>query len=144
MAGGADPENRGPMRWDLVRDDNPELAWTRQLIGLRKARRALRIGDFRLVDSDHLLAFERFTDRPLETVVVLANPSGAAVTERVMIGNAGLMDDTPLVDLLGPDGAPPAGVVGAAFLTVTVPPETVMALMPRERALGGYSRYKRV
>jgi glycosidase len=144
MTGGADPENRGPMRWDLVRDDNPELAWTRQLIGLRKAQRALRVGDFRLVDSDHLLAFERFTERPLETVVVLANPSGAAVTERVMIGNAGLMDDTPLVDLLGPDGAPPVGVVGAAFLTVTVPPETVMALMPRERALGGYSRYKRV
>ena len=25
MTGGSDPENRGPMRWDLVRDDNPEL-----------------------------------------------------------------------------------------------------------------------
>ncbi|MFN7694286.1 MAG: alpha-amylase family glycosyl hydrolase, partial [Burkholderiales bacterium] len=29
MTGGADPENRGPMRWDLVRDDNPEMVWTK-------------------------------------------------------------------------------------------------------------------
>jgi glycosidase len=144
MTGGPDPENRGPMRWDLVRDDNPELAWMRQLIRLRKAHRALRIGDFRLVDSDHLLAFERVTERPLETVIILANPSATAVTERVMIANAGLMDDTPLMDLLSPADAPPAGVVGAAFVMVTVPPETVLVLMPRERTLGGYSRYKRV
>jgi cyclomaltodextrinase len=42
MTGGADPENRGPMRWDLLRDDHPELAWMRQLIALRKQHRALR------------------------------------------------------------------------------------------------------
>ena len=97
MAGGGDPENRGPMRWDLVRADNPELVWIKQLIGMRKQHRALRIGNFRLVESDRLLAFERYTERALETVVVLANPSGAAITERVMIANAGLMDDTPMV-----------------------------------------------
>jgi hypothetical protein len=49
-----------------------------------------------------------------------------------------------LIDLLSPADAPPAGVVGAALVTVTVPPETVLVLMPRERTLGGYSRYKRV
>jgi hypothetical protein len=54
MTGGADPENRGPMRWDLVRDDNAELAWVRQLIALRKAHRALRVGDFRLIESQRL------------------------------------------------------------------------------------------
>jgi glycosidase len=144
MTGGADPANRGPMRWDLLRADNPELVWMNQLIQLRKQNRALRIGDFRLVDSDHLLAFERYTDRALETVVVLANPSDAVVTERVMISNAGLMDATPMVDLLAPPDAPPIGTVSAAFLSVTVPPETVFVLAPREQALGGYSRYKRV
>lgn len=144
MTGGADPENRGPMRWDLVRADNPELAWIRLLIGLRKQHRALRIGNFRLVESDRMLAFERYTERPLETVVVLVNPSDAAVTERVMIANAGLMDDTPMVDLLGPADASPAGTVGAAFMTATVPAETALILMPRERSLGGYTRYKRV
>lgn len=144
MTGGDDPENRGPMRWDLVRDDNPELAWMRRLIQLRRENRALRIGDFRLVESDQLLAFERYTDRALDTVIVLANPSGAAVAERVMVANAGLMDATPLVDLLGPADAPAVGALEAACLTVTVPPETALVLQPREQPMGGYSRYKRV
>lgn len=144
MLGGADPENRGPMRWDLVRADNPELVWIKQLIEMRKQHRALRIGNFRLVESERLLAFERYTDRALETVVVLANPSDVAITDRVMIANAGLMDDTPMFDLLSPAETPPAGTVGAALLTVTVPAETVLILMPRERLLGGYSRYKRI
>lgn len=130
------------MRWDLVRADNPELMWIKQLIAMRKQNRALRIGNFRLVDSERLLAFERYTDRALETVVVLANPSDAAVTDRVMIANADLMDDTPMVDLLSPAETPAAGVVGAALMTVTVPAETVLILTPRERSLGGYTRYK--
>ena len=144
MTGGGDPENRGPMRWDLVHDDNPELVWIKKLIALRKAHRALRIGNFRLVESDKLLAFERYTDRALETVTVLANPSSAPVTERMMIANAGLMDDTPMTDGLSPADTPSVCTVGAGFMTVTVPAQTVMALMPRERSLGGYSRYKRI
>ncbi|MEF2279480.1 glycoside hydrolase family 13 protein [Deinococcus sp. YIM 134068] len=144
MVGGADPENRAPMRWDLVHADNPELVWIKGLIGMRKQHRALRIGEFRLVESDRFLAFERYTERALETVVVVANPSGAALTDRVLIANAGLMDGTPMVDLLSPVNGPPAGTVDAACLTVTVPAETVMVLMPREQALGGYSRYKRI
>src|SRR6266508_3111420 len=132
------------MRWDLVRSDNPELVWIKQLIEMRKQYRALRIGNFRLVDSDRLLAFERYTERALETVVVLANPSGAAITERVMIANAGLMDDTPMMDVLGSTDAPPTGTIESACMTVTVPAETVLIVMPRERLRGGYSRYKRV
>jgi hypothetical protein len=142
MLGGDDPENRGPMRWDLVRPDNPELMWIKQLIAIRKQNRALRVGNFRLVDSERLLAFERYTDRALETVVILVNPSDAAITERVMIANAGLMDDTPMIDLLSPADTPPVGMVGAALMTVTVPAETIFVLVPRERSLGGYTRYK--
>jgi glycosidase len=144
MIGGGDPENRGPMRWDLVRDDNAEFMWIKQLIGMRKQHRALRIGNFRLVGSERLLAFVRYTDRALDTVVVLANPSRAAVTERIMIANAGLMDATPMVDLLNPADAPAISTVESAMMTVTVPPETAMVLMPREPARGGYSRYKRI
>jgi glycosidase len=144
MTGGADPENRGPMRWDLVRDDNPELAWIKKLIALRKQHRALRVGNFRLVESERLLAFERITDRVLDTVVVLANPSGTAITERVMIANAALMDYTPMFDVLAPADTPFVCIVDAALITVNVPSETVLVLMPGEYALGGYSRYKRV
>ena len=144
MTGGADPENRGPMRWDLVNEDNPELVWIRKLIAIHRQHRALRVGNFRLVESDRLLAFERYTDRALETVLVLANPSGTVITEQVMIANAGLMDYLPMVDILAPADAPAVGRIDAGFLAVTSPPETVFVLQPRELSLGGYSRYKRV
>lgn len=144
MIGGSDPENRGPMRWDLVREDNPEFIWMKKLIALRQQHRALRVGNFRLVESGRLLAFERYTDRALETIVVLANPSGTTVTERVLIANASLMDDTPMVDLLAPADTPSVYNIQAALITVTMHPETVLVLKPRERSLGGYSRYKRV
>lgn len=144
MTGGEDPENRGPMRWDQVNADNPELAWIKTLIALRKTQRALRVGDFRLVESERLLAFERHTERALDTVVVLVNPASVAVTDRLMVANADLMDDTPMIDVLGPVDAPPVTTFGAAFMTVTVPPETAYVLVPREKPRGGYSRYKRV
>jgi glycosidase len=144
MAGGADPENRGPMRWDLVRDDNPELVWMRQLIALRKAHRALRIGDFRLAEAQRLLAFERHTDRALDTCLVVVNPGDTTVRETLLVANASLMDDTPLVDLLGPPGAKPVTGFGAGVVNVAVPPRTVMVLKPVPKALGGYSRYKNV
>lgn len=144
MMGGSDPENRGPMRWDLVRDDNPELAWIKKLVALRKQHRALRVGNFRLVESDRLLAFERYTDRALETIVVLVNPAGTTITEQVLIANESLMDDTPLIDALAPIDFPSVCTVQAAFITVSMPPESVLILAPRERSLGGYSRYKRV
>jgi len=66
MTGEIDPEMRAPMRWDLVNDGNETLAWTRKLIDLRKQHRALRVGDFSLVTSGKLLAFERFTESVLQ------------------------------------------------------------------------------
>ena len=144
MTGGGDPENRGPMRWDLVRADNPELAWIKALIALRKENRALRIGNFRLIEAERILAFERYTERALETIVVLANPSDAPVVERIMLANANLMDTTPMVNLLSATGPAGGMAIEAAFMTVSIPPKTVYVLKPREEPLGGYSRYKRV
>ena len=63
-----------------MRADNPEFVWIKQLIALRKQHRALLIGNFRLLESERVLAFERYTDRALETVVVLANPADTAIT----------------------------------------------------------------
>jgi glycosidase len=143
MTGGPDPENRSPMRWDLMKADNPEMAWMKQLIALRKSHRALRVGDFRLVESENLFAFERYTDRVLETVVVLTNPTDHVVTERVMIANAHLMDGTPMVDVFNAEGKA-VTTIGSGFTTVAVPPKTALVLQPKEPNLGGYSRYKRV
>lgn len=144
MTGGADPENRGPMRWDLVRDDHPEFVWVRRLIELRKAHRALRVGDFRLIEAQQLLAFERHTDRVLDSRIVVANPGDASVRERLLVPQAFLMDDTPMVDVLGLVPSPAPVSFGPGFITVELPPQGVVVLQPQPKALGGYSRYKRV
>ncbi|MBL8306656.1 MAG: glycoside hydrolase family 13 protein [Rubrivivax sp.] len=143
MEGGADPEMRAPMRWDLVTPDNQALAWTKQLIAMRRSHRALRVGDYRPVSANRLLAFERHTDRAADTVIVVANPSDQTLTETLMVGNSKMMDNTRLVDLLAPDSREDLRL-WAALLDITVPPKTVRVLSPVTAPLGGYTNYKRV
>jgi glycosidase len=140
MTGGDDPEMRAPMRWDLVDAGHPELAWTKQLVAWRAQHRALRIGDYRPITAQQLLAFERHTDRALDTVVVLANPSEQPVTETVMPANSKLMNNWHLVSL---DGSTRVKI-GAGLLTVTLPPHGTLVLKPEASPGGGYSAYKRV
>ena len=102
------------------------------------------MGDFRLIDAQRLYAFERHTDRALETLLVVANPSDAPVRERLLVANPHLMDDTPMVDVLGLVASPPPTSFGAGFVTVEVPPPGVLVLQPRPKERGGYNRYKRV
>ena len=63
-----------------------------------------------------------------------------------MVPEAFLMDDTPMVDVLGlvPAAALPAMRFGPGFVTVELPPHGVVVLQPQPAALGGYNRYKRV
>lgn len=143
MTGGGDPENRNPMRWDWVSADHPEMVWMKKLITIHQQNKALRVGNFRRIESEKLFAFERYTHKTLDTRLVLANPSLSPVTERILVANAGLMDDTPLVDLFGNDPQKHVTTMGPGLITVTVPPQSVMVLKPVERDLGGYSRYKR-
>ena len=141
MTGGEDPEMRAPMRWDLVSAGHPMLAWTRRLVALRRDHRALRIGDYRPVTAQRLLAFERHTDRAADTVIVLANPGAAEVTETVMPANSSLMDTQALVDQLG---GQPRQKLRSGLLDVTLPPGGFMVLTPELSPGGGYSAYKRV
>ena len=140
LTGRDDPEMRGPMRWDRVEQGHPQLPWTRQLVALRR-QRALKVGDHRPVTSRELLAFERHTDRVLETIIVVANPTPCEVTDLLLVANSLLMDGTPLVDLLGQ--VPPV-VLRSALLPLTVPPHTVLVLKPQPQRDDGYSPYKRV
>lgn len=142
MAGGGDPEMRAPMRWDRVAAGHPALAWTKQLIAMRRAHRALRVGDFRPVTSDKLLAFERFTDRVRDTVVVLVNPSAQDISETVLVANSKLMNPFRMIDLL-PTAAAPVNIT-ASLLDVTVPAKSFRVLVPEMELGGGYSSYKRV
>ncbi|HBP22557.1 MAG TPA: hypothetical protein DEA08_32855, partial [Planctomycetes bacterium] len=81
MEGGPDPEMRGPMDWERAVPGEPEFDRLRELLAIRRERRALRIGDFVRLDSESLLAFARKTDRVSESVFVIANPSAETVRE---------------------------------------------------------------
>lgn len=142
MTGGDDPQMRAPMCWQALDDDNPDWRWTRQLIALRRQHRALRIGDFRLLVADRLLAFERYTDRIEDAVLVFVNPGLAPVQESVLVPDSKLMSAAPLRNLLAPErGHPPAM---AAMIDVELPPGGLLLLQPHTQPVQGYTTYKRV
>ena len=141
MEGGDDPEMRGPMAWDRVAARHPTLDWTKQLIAVRKQHRALRVGDYRRIEAQNLIAFERYTDRAADTVLVFANPSERPVQELVLVGNSKLMDGTQFIDLLQSGSSPS---MSSALLTVKLPPKGFLLLRPQTAELQGYTNYKRV
>jgi len=140
MKGGDDPEMRGPMRWDLVSDSNAELAWMRRLIALRRGNRALRIGDFRLLESEGVFAFLRRTDRVAETTIVVANASSRAVTDVLPLRDSKVMNWGWLQDELS-DARVQAR---SGLLRVEMPPHSVWVLRPQMGAAGGHNPYKRI
>jgi cyclomaltodextrinase len=147
MAGGDDPEMRAPMRWDLIKADNPVLNWNRRLIALHQDNRALRVGNYRAITAAKLIGFERYTDRAADTVVVLLNPSDHPVTDTVLVANSKLMDGTRMLNLLADrsDPATPAAVgLGAALMHLTLPAHGFAVLKPDVAPPGGYTNYKRV
>ncbi len=140
MAGGDDPEQRAPMRWDLVREDNEAYAFTRRLIAMHNDCPSLRIGDYRALDSTSALAFMRTTDSPRDTAIVLANAGEEPLREVLMVRDPGIMSYTRLRDELS--GA--EFTVMAATLDITIPPRTVHVLRPVIEHTIEYSPYKRV
>jgi glycosidase len=140
MTGAGDPEMRSPMRWDLVEKQEPTLAWTKQLIQLRKQHRALRVGNLRAIATEKLFAFERYTDKVADTVVVVTNPSKEAVTETVLVSNSRLMNMFQMLDQFSDFKSP----IMSGLLTVTVPAGGYLVLKPDTKTQGGYSTYKRV
>lgn len=142
MTGGDDPEMRAPMRWDWVREDNAALAWTKQLIALRKTHRALRVGNFRLANADKLIAFERYTDRVEDSVVVIANPTKQDRKEIILVPNSKLMNGAPMINLLDKTAKPLP--IMTSLLEVTVPAGGMLVLKPDTKPVDGYTSYKRV
>lgn len=140
QTGGIDPANRAPMRWDWANQHNPVLAGIRQLVDIRKAHRALRVGDLRWLVTERLIGFERYTDHVRDAVVVLANPSGEQVHETVLVPDSKLMDRWGLEDLL--TGRRYQNFRGT--LTVDLAPGQVLVLSPRTQPHHGYTAYKRI
>ncbi len=141
MEGGDDPEMRGPMRWDRVAENHPDLAWTKQLVSMRKANRALRVGDFRTAEaSGNVIAFERHTDKAGDTVLVLINPATTEVQTTVLVANSKLMDGNNLIDQIGGGTYKLQG----SMVETKLPPQSALVLKPKLTTPDGYSNYKRV
>jgi glycosidase len=140
MEGGGDPEQRGPMRWDLVNEDNPQLKFMRDLIELRRETRSLRIGDYRPIPSDHLYAFLRRTDRVEEAALCVFNPTDDPVKEVLLLPDSKIMNYAELVDAF--TGSSIRAFCG--MFEVTVPARTAMVLRPKIERTVEYSPYKRV
>ncbi len=141
MEGGDDPEMRGPMRWDRVEQNHPDLAWTKQLVSMRKANRALRVGNFRTAEaSGNVIAFERYTDKAGDTVLVLINPAMTEQQTTVLVANSKLMDGDNLVDQLSAKVFKLQG----SMVETKLPAQTALVLKPKLTTPDGYSNYKRV
>jgi pullulanase/glycogen debranching enzyme len=129
------------MRWDRVEQNHPDLVWTKQLIAVRKANRALRVGDFRTAEaSGNVIAFERFTDKAGDTVLVLLNPATTEVSTTVLVANSKLMDGDNLIDQLSGGTFKLQG----SMVETKLPPQTAVILRPKLTTPDGYSNYKRV
>jgi glycosidase len=140
MTGSGDPENRAPMRWDLVTDDNADLKSTRELIALRKRLPALRYGDFEALQTDRLLAFTRTTGKIREAVLVVANPTAEPVTETFAIRIGRAMSWGEFADTLSSYRS--RAITG--LITVQVPPKSVRIMVPITDPINGHSAYRRV
>lgn len=140
MEGRDDPMNRAPMRWDLVKDSNADLASTRRLVKIRRDSPALRYGDCLPLATEKLFGFVRMTDKVREAVIVLANPTSSPVTESFPTRVGRIMSWGELQDALS--GAKYRSVNG--MLTVTVPPKHVQILKPVTTVPAGVSPYHRI
>jgi glycosidase len=142
MSGNDDPTQRAPMRWDLVNDRNSDLAWMKKLIQLRKESSALRIGDFRLLDTKELLAFSRRTDHVAENVIVVVNPTALPVHEVIGTRESKLMSGGVLRDEINRSVTTR---IDSGRLAVDVPAKTARVFKPVMPDAGRkYSPYKRV
>ena len=141
MTGGEDPEQRAPMRWDLVTPENEMLNLHRKLLKMRHSEPALRYGDFRRLHSDKLFAFIRRTISVRESVVVLANPTNQPVKELLQLRESKFQDVSPLFDLL----SDAKFMVFSGTVDVEVPARSVMVLkVDTADYPQGYNRYDRI
>jgi glycosidase len=143
--GGADPENRAPMRWDLVHDGNPEWCFVRGLYRARRAMRALSKGDVVFLRGRRLLAFLRTTEHTLESALVVANMEDVEVEETLSVRDGRIMAGTNFRDALAfdrPDAF--SAHVHMGFVTLKLPPKSVRVLRVVPPAAGQHSPYKRM
>lgn len=141
MEGAGDPSNRAPMRWDLNHKENQVLKWTKSLIEMHQSERAIKIGDYLGIESENLIAYERYTDLVSDTVLVFINPSHEDVKDIVLIPDSSLMNYSKFKNILGVNVQVE---MIAGFLKISLPRKSFTILKPVTEALESYTPYKRV
>ena len=142
MTGGNDPEMRGPMDWDRATPDNSEYQRLKALIDLRSEIPALRVGDFKLLDAQHVLAFQRTGVRAGDTVTVIVNVSDRTVKDLLSTRNWKAMNFGALRDQVTGEEVPVR--IFSGMLHVEIPPMTVWVLRNELQPGFRYSPYKRI
>ncbi|MCW5937544.1 MAG: alpha amylase N-terminal ig-like domain-containing protein [Fimbriimonadaceae bacterium] len=130
MEGGADPQNRRGMRWDLATPDNPYLSLYRKLGKIRRETPALQSGDPSLLeanDEEAWLAFARTYGDERAVVVVNRGESPA----RVKLDLPESLMSAGFYDLLNERAA---AIEGGA-LRLEVPALSVAILVPGDGSL---------
>jgi glycosidase len=140
MPGVGDPMNRAPMRWDLVSDTNRDYVWTKKLLAIRSENRALRIGDFHALRTNRLIGYLRSTDKVLENVIVLINPTSDTVKETFATRAGMLMSWAEMRDELTKERIRQVN----GLMTITMPPKSVKIFTPVNNKSLGYSQYHRI
>ena len=141
MDGGNDPENRAPMRWDLNTPKNDTLKWVKTLIDLHHQEKALKVGDFKLIRSEHFLSYSRYTDDVADTCIIVINPTNQEQTESLLLKDSKLMNFSGFNIILG-EQIPLTLLAG--LIEVTLKPYSFMLFKPDTTVSKSYTPYKRV
>ena len=134
-----DPFNRGTFPWETI--DKPSIyqALHHQFIRLRQQSIALKIGDFKKIETSNLIAYLRHTDRHDETVIVLVNPTNSPVEETLLIPDPLLKSHVRFFDLLSEKVITSSWGV---FIKLTVPAQEGYILKPLLAPIDGYDPTK--
>lgn len=140
MKGGNDPEQRAPMRWDLV-ENNSTLDFYKKLIALRKSHRALRIGNFIKIHSQHLMCFLRTTDLMRDTIMIVVNPLNQTLREPIQVRDGRIQDTTIFKDVFSGKEF----VLHLGMLEIEIPQHTFYVLVPQiKQSPEGFDLHSRI
>ena len=140
MKGGGDPENRAPMRWDLVTKENATLNWVKKFVTFRRSHPSLKYGDFQGLQTDKLLAFTRTTGKLRENAIVVVNPTAKRVKETFVHRIGNLMSWEEMEDMIS--GQKDRQMAG--MMTVEMPPKSIRIYTPIITRVNGFSPYDRI
>ncbi len=136
MQGGADPDNRRGMAWNLAVPDNPMLRYYKRLIALRHASPALQSGDPAILMTDdgaQTLAYARTLGDDMAIVAV--NRSDKAQTMRIPLPASGALRAARKIGLVDGLSGNRVSLGMARTLVVTLQPLRAAIFLPATKPL---------